>query len=79
MKDAGIFPDDLLVVDASKTPIHNHIVIASVDGEFLVKRFWITNNETFLKADNDAYPPRPILNDDSCSIFGVVTGVVRKM
>lgn len=79
MKDAGIFAGDLLVVDASKTPTHNHIVIASVDGEFLVKRFWIVGNATYLKADNDAYPLRPIDHDDSCSIFGVVTGVVRKI
>jgi DNA polymerase V len=79
MKEVGIFPDDLLIVDASKTPMHNHIVIASVDGEFLVKRFWIDGETKYLKAENGAYPMRKIINDDTCSIFGVVTGVVRKI
>ena len=37
MVEAGIFDNDILVVDRAIKPRHNHIVIAVVDGEFTVK------------------------------------------
>ena len=33
MKDVGIFPNDILIVDRSITPIDGKIVIAVIDGE----------------------------------------------
>ena len=41
MINAGINPGDLLVVDRSLTPVDGDIIIASVDGEFTVKRLRI--------------------------------------
>lgn len=45
MIDAGIYPDDLLVVDRSIRAIDGDIVIASLNGEFTVK---ILRNEPVL-------------------------------
>ena len=38
MKDVGIFPNDILIVDRSINPIDGKIVIAAIDGELTVKR-----------------------------------------
>lgn len=79
MKEAGIFEGDILVVDASLKPAHNKIVVAGIEGEFLVKRFCTEKGEIILKAENPHYPPIKIKNTDELSVFGVVVGVVRKM
>lgn len=42
MIDAGIYPDDLLVVDRSIAAKHSDIVIASLNGEFTVKKLGLT-------------------------------------
>jgi DNA polymerase V len=38
MQDAGIFSEDILVVDRSLDPREGKIVVAVVDGEFTVKK-----------------------------------------
>ena len=40
MKDVGILPNDILVVDRSLPAVHNKIVIAAIDGELTVKRLF---------------------------------------
>ena len=37
MVEAGIFDNDIMVVDRAVKPRHNHIVVAIVDGDFTVK------------------------------------------
>jgi len=39
MINAGIFPDDILIVDRSIESKNNDIIVAVVNGEFTVKRF----------------------------------------
>jgi DNA polymerase V len=38
MTGAGIYPEDILVVDRSKKAKPNDVIIAAIDGEFTVKR-----------------------------------------
>ena len=78
MIGAAIAERDILVVDASLTPKHNDIVVASVDGEFTVKRFWKDKGKIWLKPENPNYSPIALNPDDELIIVGVVTGVVRK-
>ena len=40
MVDAGIYPEDILIVDRAIEPAHKKIVIAIVDGELTVKRLY---------------------------------------
>ena len=40
MIEAGIFDKDIMVVDRAIKPRHNHIVVAVVNGDFTVKRFY---------------------------------------
>lgn len=77
MIDAGIYPDDLLVVDRSITAKHGDIVIASLNGEFTVKELGL--NPFMLIPRNKHYQPISICDGDDIEIFGVVTNVIRSM
>ena len=79
MIEAGIMDGDILVVDRSVEATHNAIVVAIVDGEPTVKRLYRQNSQIQLCPDNPAYPIMRISSEQSLQIWGVVTGVVRKL
>lgn len=79
MKNAGIFPGDILVVDRSLSACHNKIVIAVVDGEMTVKRLMKGAEGWFLKAENRAYSSIQLGEKSELSIWGVVVAVIRKL
>jgi DNA polymerase V len=70
MIESGIQSGDLLVVDKAETPAHGDIVIASVGGEFTVKKL-CTHPVLCLQPMNPAYAPI-FVNPDELEIFGVV-------
>lgn len=78
MSGAGIFPDDLLVVDRSLRPQHNDIIIAVIDNEFTVKRFEKTERGARLIAENPDYLPTEIDRHTNFRVWGVVTFVLHK-
>lgn len=78
MVKGGIAPGDYLVVDRSIEPIHGHIVVAAVDGDFLVKRLQ-TSPCMKLIAMSDDHPDIELTGDQQLEIFGVVTFVVKPM
>ena len=77
MINAGIKDGDLLIVDKSKTYSNNSIVIASVNGEFTVKRLKIKNNIYYLVPENSKYPTLKIEQFDDAQIWGVVIHVIH--
>lgn len=79
MINAGIFDSDILIVDRSVKALHNHIVIASLNGEFLCKRLLLNGETPQLFAENTAYPPIVLSGDSELEIFGVVTFVVHSL
>lgn len=79
MLGAHIAPGDILVVDRSLKPTHNRIIIASLAGEFTVKRLVIDDKQILLVAENPKYPPIRIQEGSDLLIFGVVTAVVRSI
>lgn len=78
MIEAGICPDDILIVDRSVTAQHGDIVIAQVQGEFTVKEL-VMRPQVQLLPRNKAYPPITFAEGSELELFGVVTGVVRQM
>lgn len=70
MIESGIQSGDLLVVDKAETPAHGDIVIASVNGEFTVKKL-CTHPVLCLQPMNPAYQPI-FMEPDDLEIFGVV-------
>ncbi len=79
MMNAGIFPDDILIVDRSLEPFSNKIVIAVIDGELTVKRLIRENGKRYLIPDNPDYPKIVIEDWMDLTIWGVVTYVIHKV
>lgn len=73
MMDAGIYEGSLLVIDRSLTAKHGDIVIASVAGDYTVKRLCL-HPVVQLEPMNPDFPPI-VLHDggDDLELFGVVT------
>ena len=80
MLNAGILPDDLVVVRRQQTAYNNEIVVAMIvndmtgEGEATVKRLSLRNNEVWLLPENDDYSP---LDGTGAQILGNVIAVVR--
>jgi len=79
MVNAGIQPDDLLIVDRALEASNNKIIIAVVDGELTVKRLNIVDSVYWLLPENESFSP--ICIDDSIDfvIWGIVTYVIHKL
>ncbi len=72
MSDAGIYHDDLLVVDRSLSPTHGDVVIAIVNGERSLKRLLLNGQRPQLACDNVDYPAYEIPEGADTEIWGVV-------
>ena len=79
MIEAGILDGDILVVDRSREAKHDSIVVAAVNNELTVKRLYWKNNIIELRPENPSYPIIRISNDMELVIWGVVSGVTRKL
>ena len=73
MVDAGIYPNDLLVVDKSITAKSGHIVVASLNGEMTLKRLSYRAGLPILIAENKKYRALPITPEMEFQVFGVLT------
>ena len=76
MIEAGIMPDDMVIVEKGKTPKTGDIVIAEVDGEWTMKYLQKRGNSVSLLPANPKF--KPIKPKNKLRIAGVVTSVVRK-
>lgn len=78
MVDAGIRPNDILIVDKSLIAKDGNIVIAVVNDEFTVKRLAYRVGRVVLKAENKDFKDLMMADDDELIIWGVVTSVIHK-
>jgi DNA polymerase V len=78
MIDAGIFSNDILIVDRSVKPAHGDVVVAQVNGEFTVKELCLRPT-LMLVPRNKSFEPISFADDSELQIFGVVTNVLRQM
>ncbi|MFW5703755.1 MAG: transcriptional repressor LexA [Patescibacteria group bacterium] len=76
MVDAGIFEDDLVVIDGKQVAASGDIVLAEVDNEWTLKYLKMEQNRTYLEAANENYDP--IYPKQQLKVHGVVRGVIRK-
>jgi len=79
MIDAGVFDDDVVVVDRDTKPSNGRIVIAIVDGGFVIRQLCIRAGVPTLEARNSRmnYPAR--VADEDVEIWGVVRASVRNL
>jgi len=79
MNGVGILPNDILIVDRSLEAVHGSIVIAVVNNELTVKRLYKQNGRIELHPENPAFPVITFDQDMELTIWGVVSGVTRKL
>lgn len=79
MIGAGIFDNDLLIVDRSIPPSNGKIVIAAIDGYLTVKRLLIKKNIAYLQAENDQFPTIKVNPEAGIHIWGVVTNSIHPL
>ena len=77
MTGAGIDDGDVLVVDRSAPVSNGAIIIASIHGEFTVKRLDKQGDKVQLLPENPAYKPIEITPCCGAEFFGVVTFVIK--
>jgi repressor LexA len=76
MINAGIFDGDLVVVSKeSAAMVNGEIVVAMLDDEATVKRFYKEKNKIRLQPENDKYEP---IYANDVKVLGKVVGLVRK-
>lgn len=78
MEGAEIFDGDILVVDKSIRPRHDHIVIAFIEGQRLVKRLYRRDGRVALVAENPNYPALDIHEGLELEVWGVVVGKFKR-
>lgn len=79
MVDSGIDDGDELIVDRAIKPEHGRIVVAAVDGELTVKRFYQRAGVVKLLAANPAYPDIELKEGQEMVIWGVVTRIIKSV
>lgn len=78
MIGAGIYPEDIILVDKAKQAHHGSLVVACIDGSFTLKRLFL-KPKVVLHPENPDYNDIVLEKDEELTIFGVVTAVVRKL
>lgn len=78
MINAGIFDDDLLIIDKSLEPQNNKIAICQIDGSFTVKRIKIEKDVVWLIAENDDFKPIKVTAENELMIWGIVIASIKK-
>ncbi len=78
MQGSSILDGDILVVDKSLSPTNNAIIIAYIDGEFTVKKFFKKENSITLYPTNSNYKPIHITPEDDFLVWGIVTYVIHE-
>lgn len=75
MIEAGILDGDLAIIEKINTATNGDIVVALIDNEATIKRFFKEDGYIRLQPENSTMSPI-IVND--CSILGILVGIYRK-
>ncbi|RZK27153.1 MAG: translesion error-prone DNA polymerase V autoproteolytic subunit [Flavobacterium sp.] len=78
MIKAGIYPGTKLIIDKSLTFQDGDIVVCSINGEMICKRYKIIDGSVYLVPENDDFKPILLTEEMSLVPFGVVTYFINK-
>lgn len=78
MQEAGIFSEDILVVDRSIKPVSGHIVVILLEGEHTVRRLERRDGNMYFCSSNDPEEDTLITDDLNYEIWGVVSYTIHK-
>ena len=74
MVNAGILDGDIVIVNQTPVADNGEIVVALIDDEATVKRFFKEDEHIRLQPENDKYSPIIV---DECSVLGKVITLIR--
>ena len=77
MRDAGIFDNDVLIVDRSVKPANGKKIVAILNGELLVRRFHKNFSSAFLIPENNRYKTINLSEFTDFTVWCVVTFVIH--
>jgi DNA polymerase V len=78
MIGAGIYDGSTVIVDRAIKPKSSSIIIADVDGEWMVKRLYKRGHVVKLLSENPEHAPIVLAEGQELVIFGVVTYVIHQ-
>jgi repressor LexA len=76
MIEAGIFDGDLVIVNRESSAVNGEIVVALLEDEATVKRFYKEPDRIRLQPENQQYEP---IYSRNVEILGKVIGLIRKL
>ena len=79
MVGSGITTGDILIVDRSLSPQNQNVILAILNGNFIVKKLLISNNDFYLLSDNKYANQIKINSEMEFYVWGVVTYVIHKL
>jgi repressor LexA len=79
MRDDGVFPGDVVVVQKQHTARNGQTVIALLNGEATIKRYERQAGVIQLHPANETMTPLVVTETDTLQIEGIVVGVIRHM
>ena len=78
MIGAGIIEGDIVFVKCISEARNKQIVVATIDGEATIKRFYKNGDSIILKPENNDFEPILIQPDNAFRLVGIITGLYRK-
>lgn len=78
MRDIGVFDGDIAVVKQQRDAVNGDVVVAIVDGEATLKRFFKKDDAVVLHAENPEFDDIVVTSTRNVFIAGRLVGVVRK-
>ena len=78
MEGAGIFDGDTVIVDRAAKYKSLSIIVAAVDGEWMVKRLYKRGNVVKLLSEHPEHAPILFSEGQELVVFGTVTYVIHK-
>ena len=77
MINAGIFNEDVLIVDRSLKAGNGKIIVAIINGDLVVRRLELGFNNASLVAENQRYANIELKEFNDSTLWGVVTCVIH--
>lgn len=80
MKDEGIEPGDLLIIDKSLEPEDGDLCVCFLDGEFTLKRVKIDRRKktVWLVPSNPDFASIKVTEDNQFIVWGIVTHTIKE-
>jgi len=75
LRGEGILPDDIVIMERGRTPQHDDVVIAEVDGHPLIRKYEKVAGLPRLASDTGVMP---LAEESDVRILGVVASVIRR-